>query len=371
VASDYTIGSGGARAATTRRITIRGTAVVVLLCAVAVGTGLVGSTGASIAAGVIAAVLGLVLYAVVYARRATDRLVLLSEHVTELRPRAAVIPALADVEMRAIARSLGSTTSGWSTVGGSPTVVSVGEHRVEVWNGRNEPAPRWSVDRARARISERSITVGGTPWPGIQVSDGLHRIVVAPRYGSVSALSARTAEFVQRALGELGAEDTASGPRPVDEDWVSRWHPQMTRELLRGPSARWWERAFVSLLALTGLLFVVVSAAFFVPGEPSWGLPAVFAFLTCAAFVGRAPFSPVLWIADRRVAAEYAAGYATSTTAWFDVDAPVDVIDPRSGRVIRPAGEPADADRSTQKQLLTERVRRSRDAARGHVSADR
>ena len=363
---DYAMGESDARAATTRRVATLGTLSAVCLAGLSVTAWSGGSHGASVAAGVVAGVVSVVVLTAVLIRRATDRLVRLAEHVAQLRPHAVVIPALSGVEMRMIARSLGSPTSGWSTAGGSPAVLSVSSDRCEVWSGRAEYQPRWAVDRAGARVTRRAVVVSGAPWPGVQVADGLYRIVVAPRYGPVTTFSSRREEYVRRALESLGVDPQASEPKHLDGGQApdARWHPQMTRQLRPGPSARWWEHAFTALFGTAGVFLAAACLALVLPGEPPWALPAIYAFLSCALLLGRGTLSPMLWIVDRRIEAEYAAGYATSTAAWYDDGAPVEVVDPRSRRVIRLAGELPYADRTQQKALLKDRVDRARGVAR-------
>lgn len=308
----------------------------------------------------------------------TARLDALLRHVAALRPGRPLVPALAGGLMRGIALSLGTPVAGWRTTGGTPVVLAVLDDRIEVWNGVGEQAPRWSVPTRDARVENELVDVAFHSHSGIHVHDGLSRIVVVPRYGRASR--SRQTEDLDRALRDLGHDpDTVPGrrgpaaPEVVEPEAPPVWSPDAHRRLLRGASARAVAATggAVVLIALTA--FVVFLVVLFTPlgdGEPDWVFADVAVMLTCALLIGRDGFSPMLWAAARRTEAEYAAGYATTSDAWTARTAPVDVVDPRSKRVVRPAGDPLRyAEEKRQHRLIRQRVRAARAAARGRTPA--
>ncbi len=125
------------------------------------------------------------------------------------------------------------------------------------------------------------------------------------------------------------------------------WHQEIPRELLPGPSARSLRLASFAVIGAGATAFVVLAAMFpFATtgvianpdGWPFW--VALVVFISSAFLVGRGSFSPLDRVVEKRTRRERAAGYTTERHAALEKECPVDVVDARSRRVIRLAGEP-------------------------------
>ncbi|MFI6428090.1 hypothetical protein [Promicromonospora sp. NPDC050880] len=122
---------------------------------------------------------------------------------------------------------------------------------------------------------------------------------------------------------------------------TQEWHPDIRRDLVPGRSAWFWGQvwrvtgvAWIPLMTMTLFAAVYGSPAYVIVSLAVWGL--------CAVLFGvRNLGSPLTWLEGRQEQAERAAGYTTAVgTRVADEDlVDVDVVDPRSGRVIRLAGE--------------------------------
>lgn len=127
---------------------------------------------------------------------------------------------------------------------------------------------------------------------------------------------------------------------------TEQWHPNMKRRVLAGPTAHAWGLAAAVLVAVCvvsfGVLIVGIglSLAGVAPKNAPYLYVTLVVFLTCVLLVGRSRFSPVFWVVERREKQERAEGYTTALHAVYEDDIAVDVVDARSGRVIRMAHEP-------------------------------
>ncbi|MGW2090632.1 hypothetical protein [Promicromonospora sukumoe] len=150
---------------------------------------------------------------------------------------------------------------------------------------------------------------------------------------------------------------------------VDEWHPDMRRDVLPGPSAQLWGQvwrgaavAWVPLLVVT--LFAAVRAED--EGTPVYLFVSFAVWLVCATLVGGRGLAPLTWLEGRRQRIEAAAGYTTSLGDDIADEALVelDVVDPRSGRVIRLAGEQMPRAFFNDRQaFMRDRLRRVRAAA--------
>lgn len=146
--------------------------------------------------------------------------------------------------------------------------------------------------------------------------------------------------------------DSASAP-------ASPWRAGAPRQMLPGASARQWRGAGVLCLAVTGATWVVMCLV--VSSAPSVLAPGLTAaeidgivfgavFLALAAICGLASIA--------RTRREFTVGYTTlvQLIPWRDLRTAVELVDDRSGRVLRAAGAPA-----LTRAVFEERRRRARD----------
>ncbi len=125
---------------------------------------------------------------------------------------------------------------------------------------------------------------------------------------------------------------------------MDEWHPDMRRDVLPGPSAQLWGQVWRgAVLAWVPLLVVTLFAAVRAEdaGTPVYLLVSLAVWLVCVTLVGLRGLKPLTWLEDRRQRIEAAAGYTTTLGDDIADEAMVelDVVDPRSARVIRLAGE--------------------------------
>ena len=152
---------------------------------------------------------------------------------------------------------------------------------------------------------------------------------------------------------------------------TQEWHPNMRRELLSGLTARAWGLVGGLVMLVFALAFgtLMVGIALSTLGVTSTNPPYFYVtfavFTTCALLIGRGPFSPIMWVAERREKQERAAGYTTAASATYEKDVAVDVVDPRSRRVIRMAHEPLVESKyfADQQEQIRERLLLVREAA--------
>lgn len=125
---------------------------------------------------------------------------------------------------------------------------------------------------------------------------------------------------------------------------ADEWHPDMRRDLVPGHSAQFWGRwwggvgvAWVPLMVLTLLTAVNIEAA----GTPAYFYVSIVLWGVCAALFGSRGGGPLTWLESRKERAEAALGYTTKVgvSEADEVMVELDVVDPRSARVIRLAGE--------------------------------
>lgn len=125
---------------------------------------------------------------------------------------------------------------------------------------------------------------------------------------------------------------------------ADEWHPDIRRDLVPGRSAQFWGQvwrgvgaAWFLLMILTLLLAVNIEAA----GTPAYFLVSGSVWLVCVVLFGTRGGGPLDWLEERRKRAESAAGYTTAVGVDIadEVMVELDVVDPRSARVIRLAGE--------------------------------
>ncbi|RPF21438.1 hypothetical protein [Myceligenerans xiligouense] len=148
------------------------------------------------------------------------------EHASVLRPGAVVIPAAALVWTRADREGVGLQMAGRNASGGSPVAVTVLADRVEVWSGRVEPEPRWSVSRADLMVVVDEVRVGmSNVWDVVRLGDGRHDVLVSPRY---SPRPNEAGKDIDRVLAELGL-DPSRVRRPEPMPAVSRKTVRLVR----------------------------------------------------------------------------------------------------------------------------------------------
>lgn len=158
---------------------------------------------------------------------------------------------------------------------------------------------------------------------------------------------------------------------------ADEWHPDMRRDVLPGPSAQLWGQvwrgaavAWVPLFVVT--LFAAVRAED--EGTPVYFLVWLSVWLVCVMLVGARGLAPLTWLEDRRQRIEAAAGYTTTLGDDIadEVMVELDVVDPRSGRVIRLAGERMPRAFFNDRQaFMSDRRRRVRETARQRSDVER
>ncbi|GAA2220678.1 hypothetical protein GCM10010413_10030 [Promicromonospora sukumoe] len=127
---------------------------------------------------------------------------------------------------------------------------------------------------------------------------------------------------------------------------AQQWHPDIQRRILPGPTAHAWGLVGAVLIAVCfasfGILIVGVglSTVGITPNDLPYLYVALVVFLMSVLLIGRGSFSPMFWAVERRQKQERAEGYTTRLNAVYEDDVAVDVVDWRSGRVIRMAHEP-------------------------------
>ncbi|MCF4123693.1 DUF6000 family protein [Antribacter sp. KLBMP9083] len=133
-------------------------------------------------------------------------------HASGKRPESTVIPAAVLTLSRAAGKALGLQTAGLNAWGGSPAAVVVIPDRVELWSGKDEAEPRWSVPRDELLIGVGQVRAGmATYWDHVELSDGRHRVALSPRYSPVPSEAGKD---IDRVLAELGQDPV--GVRPPD-----------------------------------------------------------------------------------------------------------------------------------------------------------
>jgi len=139
----------------------------------------------------------------------------------------------------------------------------------------------------------------------------------------------------------------------------SPWRPGAPRPMLPGASARQWHGAGVLCLAVVGatwaVMCLVIASA---PSrlEPGFTVVEIDGFVFGAVFLALAAICGLASIARTR--REFVVGYTTlvQLSPWRDLRTAVDLVDDRSGRVLRAAGAPP-----LTRVMFDERRRRARD----------
>lgn len=162
----------------------------------------------------VSVLVGLVSLMVPLMRTLTRQINQVVEHASARRPGTVVIPAAAFVWTGADREALGLQMAGRNASGGSPIAVTALDDRVEVWSGRDEPEPRWSVPRTELVVAVDQVRVGMSNfWDVVDVSDGRHHVLVSPRY---SPLPTEAGKEIDRVLAELGVDlSQVRRPEPV------------------------------------------------------------------------------------------------------------------------------------------------------------
>lgn len=145
------------------------------------------------------------------------------------------------------------------------------------------------------------------------------------------------------------------------------WHPDLRRDLVPGASARFWgqvHRAAITAMAL--LTFAALLSVVPALGSPTYIAVVLPAWAVSAVLVGTRFGGPLTMIEAHRLRAEATAGYTTKVGIERADEALVelDVVDPRSGRVLRLAGERMPrAFFNDRAAFMRDRLRRVRAAA--------
>lgn len=140
---------------------------------------------------------------------------------------------------------------------------------------------------------------------------------------------------------------------------TSSWRPGAPRDTLPGASARQWRaagRLCLVVVAATWAAMCLVIASTPSRLAPGVTVEEIDGLVFGAVFLAMAALCALGSIA--RVRREFAAGYTTlvQLKPWRDLRIAVDLVDDRSGRVLRPAGAPA-----LTRATFEERRRRARD----------
>jgi hypothetical protein len=142
-----------------------------------------------------------------------------------------------------------------------------------------------------------------------------------------------------------------------------------------GRTAQFWGRvwhgvgvAWVPLMIVMLLFAVNIEAA----GTPAYFLVSGSVWMVCVLLFGTTGGGPLTWLEGRRERAERAAGYTTTVGIAIadEVMVELDVVDPRSARVIRLAGERMPKAFFNDRQaFMRERIRQVRAVAEGMTDA--
>lgn len=185
----------------------------------------------------------------------------------------------------------------------------------------------------------------GRTWRGFEIADGLVRVVAVPRFGfAMVSDHARGDEFVERAITTVrrGAEHTPARRTTPPLSPVPTRDVGARIELAPGPSVSAMERLGGVVVAafLLAVPVALVGALLPGPSDESWVVRSAMAtFFVSAFMVGASFYSPLLLATAQRGYAEYALGYTTARAAWTNRETPLDVVDAKTRRVVRPAGE--------------------------------
>ena len=135
-----------------------------------------------------------------------------ARRVTQARPAAVVVPAVAPAELRTIAEALRVPVRGLGGVGGTPVALASLPDRIEVWVGRDE-APRWALPRDAVReVGIRPASYGASQVDAVWVGARTGRLwngpdtaaVVLPAYRPLRALfGGRVGDDLPRAVAAL------------------------------------------------------------------------------------------------------------------------------------------------------------------------
>ena len=157
---------------------------------------------------------------------------------------------------------------------------------------------------------------------------------------------------------------------------AGEWHPDIRRDLVPGLPAQFWGQvwrgvgvAWVLLMIVTLLLAVNIDDA----GTPVYCLVSAVLWFVCVVLFGGRGGGPLTWLEGRRERAESAAGYTTTVGVAIadEVMVELDVVDPRSARVIRLAGERMPKAFFNDRQaFMRERIRQVRAVAEGADESD-
>ncbi|WP_253873743.1 DUF6000 family protein [Promicromonospora umidemergens] len=156
-------------------------------------------------------------------------------HASKLRPDGTVIPAVALAPSRVLGKELGLQAVGPNASGGSPAALVVLADRVELWSGRNEAGPRWSMSRAGLQIDAGRAQIGiANNWDVVWLSDGLRQLAVSPRYSPKPNGADNDIDRVVRELGQDPAEVRRNswperrGSQRIDRRFVVPFYFQMS-----------------------------------------------------------------------------------------------------------------------------------------------
>lgn len=155
---------------------------------------------------------------------------------------------------------------------------------------------------------------------------------------------------------------------------TGEWHPDIRRDLVPGLTAQFWGQvwrgvgvAWVPLMIVTLLLAVNIDAA----GTSAY-LVSGAVWLVCVLLFGGRGGGPLTWLEEHRKRAESAAGYTTAVgvATADEVMVELDVVDPRSARVIRLADERMPkAFFNDRQSFMRDRIRQVRAVAEGTADA--
>jgi hypothetical protein len=154
---------------------------------------------------------------------------------SDRRPDGTVIPVVALAPSRALGKELGLQADGLNASGGSPAALVVLADRIELWSGKDESGPRWSVPRTSLGTETGRVRVGiANNWDVLWLSDRFRRIAVCPRY---SQLPIEAGNDVDRMLQELGQDPDEvrsnswperRGSRRIDRRFVVPFYLKMS-----------------------------------------------------------------------------------------------------------------------------------------------
>jgi hypothetical protein len=148
---------------------------------------------------------------------------------------------------------------------------------------------------------------------------------------------------------------------------ASEWHPDLRRDVLPGRSAGFWGQLWLGA-GVASLVLMILTLLASVHLPPAYLLAIGLAWFVCVLLFGGRFGGPLSWVEERRARAELSAGYSTQLGAAVadEIMVEVDVVDSRSGRVIRLAGERMPKAFFNDRQaFMRERVRQVRAVADG------